>query len=94
MAQQVRNVALGSAVKIVAADNIAAFLEQPLAEERAQETRPARNQDTFAKVHLDSFRGFVVRCRSLGCEWRQTFLSTLTRQPDATNDCSRVSAED
>ena len=55
MAQQVRNVALRAGVKIVTADNVAALLEQPLAEERPQEASPARYQDTFAKVHLDSF---------------------------------------
>jgi hypothetical protein len=55
MAQQVRNVALGAGVKIVAADDIAAFLEQALAEKGAQKPGPASDQNTLSKMHGHRF---------------------------------------
>ncbi len=49
------DVALAAGVKIIAADDIAAFLEQSLAEKGAQKPGPAGDQNTLSKMHGDGF---------------------------------------
>jgi hypothetical protein len=49
------DVALGAGVKIVAADDIAAFPEQALAEKGAQKPGFAGDQNTFSKMHGERF---------------------------------------
>ena len=59
--------------------------EQPLAEVRAQKAGAAGDQDSFAKVHVRSFRGFCFRCRSLDRERRHVQRPTHRRRVDAMN---------
>jgi hypothetical protein len=65
-ADQVGDVALAAGVEVVAADDVAALLQQALAEKGAQEPGAARDQDAFAKMHGDPFvdgrsAGFIAR---------------------------------
>ena len=54
LAKQMFDIATGSAEEIIDANDVGASSEQPFAEERAQEARPAGHQYSLFEMHLFS----------------------------------------
>src|SRR4249919_198862 len=63
LAKQMFDIATGSAEEVINANDVGPSSEQPFAEERAQEARPAGHQYSLFEVHLFSEGRARNQCR-------------------------------